>query len=89
MRADTVYVRDECGEFIPARPDVVLARAKDHLRRRMRRGTPLRSPEVVRDFLTVTLGDRDCEYFCLICLDGHHRLLRFVELFRGTIDHAS
>src|SRR2546430_8533395 len=39
--------------------------------------------------LAVTLGDRDCEYFCVICLDGHHRLLRFVELFRGTIDRAS
>jgi len=89
MRADTLYVRDECGEFVPAKPEVVLARAKEHLKRRMRRGTPLTSPQVVRDFLAVTLGDRDCEYFCVICLDGHHRLLRFVELFRGTIDRAS
>jgi DNA repair protein RadC len=89
MRTDTLYVRDDCGEFIPARPDLILARAKEHLKRRMRRGAPLRSPEVVRDFLAVTLADRDCEYFCLMCLDGHHRLLRFVELFRGTIDRAS
>ncbi|TLY97451.1 MAG: hypothetical protein E6K36_19770 [Gammaproteobacteria bacterium] len=89
MRADTLYVRDECGEFVPAKPEAVLARAKEHLKRRMRRGTPLTSPQVVRDFLAVTLGDRDCEYFCVICLDGHHRLLRFVELFRGTIDRAS
>ena len=73
MRADTLYVRDACGEFIPAKPEVVLARAKEHLKRRVRRGTPLTSPQVVRDFLAVTLGDRDCEYFCVICLDGHHR----------------
>ena len=89
MRADTLYVRDECGAFVPARPEVVVASARDHLKRRMRRGTRLSSPQVVRDFLAVTLGDRDCEYFCLICLDSHHRLLRFVELFRGTIDRAS
>ena len=89
MRTDTLYVRDECGEFVPAKPEVVLARAKEHLKRRMRRGTPLTSPQVVRDFLAVTLGDRDCEYFCIILLDCHHRFLRFVELFRGTIDGAS
>ena len=33
MRADTLYVRDECGEFVPAKPEVVLARAKEHLKR--------------------------------------------------------
>jgi len=32
MRADTLYVRDECGEFVPAKPEVVLARAKEHLK---------------------------------------------------------
>lgn len=43
----------------------------------------------MRDFLTVNLGDRDSEYFCLLLLDSRHRFLRFVELFRGTIDGAS
>jgi DNA repair protein RadC len=39
--------------------------------------------------LTVTLGDRDCAYFGLLLLDSRHRMLRYVELFRGTIDGAS
>jgi DNA repair protein RadC len=39
--------------------------------------------------MTTKLADRDCEYFCLLLLDSTHRLLRFVELFRGTIDSAS
>ena len=89
MGADTLYVRDPCGDFIPAKADVVLAAAKAHLSHRVRRGVVLTSPGVVRDFLAVTLGDRDCEYFCVICLDSHHRFLRFVELFRGTINGAS
>ena len=63
--------------------------AKVHLSTRVRRGAELSSPGVVRDFLKVTLGDRDCEYFCLLLLDNRHRLLKFVELFRGTIDGAS
>jgi DNA repair protein RadC len=67
----------------------VLAAAKAHIRRRVRRGVLLTSPQAVRDLLVVTLGDRDCEYFCVVCLDARHRFLRFVELFRGTIDGAS
>ena len=47
------------------------------------------NPKLVRDFLAVTLGDRDCEYFRVHLLDAHHRFLRSVELFRGTIDGAS
>jgi DNA repair protein RadC len=89
MNSKTLYVCDEQGEFVPASADTILAAAKTQLRRRVRRGTPFNGPSVVRDFLMVTLGDRDCEYFCVLLLDSRHRLLRFVELFRGTIDGAS
>ena len=89
MGTEIFYIRDELGEFIPAHGDFVLAAAKAHIRRRVRRGVLLTSPQAVRDFLIVTLGDRDCEYFCVACLDARHRFLRFVELFRGTIDGAS
>jgi len=89
MKTESLYVRDERGEFVLARGEVILAAAKQHLRGKVRRGTALTSPGAVRDFLTVTLGDRDCEYFCLLLLDSRHRVLRYVELFRGTIDGAS
>ncbi len=89
MQNKILYVRDQSGDFVVAECDVVVAAAKRHLGRRIRRGVKLTSPKVVRDFLAVTLGDRDCEYFCIILLDAHHRFLRFVELFRGTIDGAS
>lgn len=89
MGTEILYVRDELGEFVPAHGDSVLAAAKAHIRRRVRRGVLLTSPQAVRDLLVVTLGDRDCEYFCVVCLDARHRFLRFVELFRGTIDGAS
>jgi DNA repair protein RadC len=89
MKTTTLYVRDERGEFVPATGPLILDAAKQHLRGKMRRGTPFSNPRIVRDFLAVSLGDRDCEYFCLLLLDSRHRLLRFVELFRGTIDGAS
>lgn len=89
MSTQILYVRDHGGDFIPATPQMVLKAAKIHLNRRVRRGVALTSPELVRNFLAVTLGDRDIEYFCVICLDTQRRFLRFVELFRGTLDAAS
>ncbi|MGH7750537.1 MAG: JAB domain-containing protein [Candidatus Dormibacteria bacterium] len=89
MTTQTLYVRDGHGDFIPAEPNEVLAAAKAHLNRRVRRGAALTSPDLVRSFLAIKLGDRDCEYFCVLCLDTQRRFLRFVELFRGTLDTAS
>jgi DNA repair protein RadC len=89
MKADILYVRDATGEYIPAEAEAIVAAAKAHLSRRVRRGALLTSPSLVRDFLALQLGARDVEYFCLLCLDTRHRMLEFVELFRGTIDGAS
>jgi DNA repair protein RadC len=47
------------------------------------------SPKLVRDFLTIKLGTLEHEIFCVLLLDSRHRLIEFVELFRGTIDGAS
>jgi DNA repair protein RadC len=89
MGNEILYVRDQSGDFVVAKGDIVVAAAKTHLGRRIRRGVKLTNPKLVRDFLAVNLGDRDCEYFCIILLDAQYRFLRFVELFRGTIDGAS
>ena len=35
------------------------------------------------------LGARDHEVFAVLFLDNRHRLIEYVELFRGTIDAAS
>jgi DNA repair protein RadC len=47
------------------------------------------SPKLVKDFLTTKLGTLEHETFCVILLDKRHRLIEYVELFRGTIDGAS
>jgi len=89
MTVQTLFVRDEEGVFTPANDEIILSAAKAHLSRRVRRGAPFTSPKIVRDYLAVSLGARDCEYFCLALLDARHRLIEFVELFRGTTDGAS
>ena len=47
------------------------------------------APEMVRDFLRLNLAERMHEVFCVMYLDAQHRLIRFEELFRGTLTQTS
>lgn len=47
------------------------------------------SPEMVKDFLRLNLGQRAHEVFAVLYLDARHRLIRFEEMFRGTLTQTS
>jgi DNA repair protein RadC len=85
----SLYTLDAAGQPIPATGDEVIAAAREHLSHRVRRGVSLDSPQATRDFLALKLGSQEFETFCCLFLDNRHRLIEFVELFRGTIDGAS
>jgi len=72
-----------------AEMQAALELARRHHLERLRQGPSLTSPSAARDFLVAQLRDRDHEVFCCLYLDSRHRLIRFEELFRGTIDGAS
>ena len=55
----------------------------------LQRGQILTNPDLTRDYLMRQLADRSYEVFALLLLDTQHRVIQFVELFRGTIDSAS
>ncbi|WP_027853098.1 RadC family protein [Marinobacterium litorale] len=83
---------EEPGTYVV--PDAVteaelLDLAKKLARRRLARGRPLSNPEEVRRALQTLLLDYQHEVFGLLLLDNRHRILRFMELFRGTINSAS
>ena len=52
-------------------------------------GVSIRSPSDTEAFLKARMGHLDHELFCCLFLDNRHRVLRFDELFRGTIDGTS
>jgi len=52
-------------------------------------GQALKSPADTEDYLRARLRDLPHEVFCCLYLDNRHRVLRFAELFRGTIDGTS
>ncbi len=47
------------------------------------------SPTRVKDYLKLQLGERDHEVFAVVFLDAQSRLIRFEELFRGTLAQTS
>ncbi|WP_394130766.1 DNA repair protein RadC [Shewanella maritima] len=55
----------------------------------LRKGQILTNPDLTRDYLMRQLADRSYEVFALLLLDSQHRVIQFVELFRGTINCAS
>ena len=65
-------------------------RARALISQRFRAGAPvLTAPSRTREFLRLKLGALDHEVFAALFLDNRHRLIEYVELFRGTIDGAS
>ncbi len=77
------------GTTRAATPDEVIAAARHHLTHRIRRGRAITKPNDVRDFLSVELGALEHEVFAVIFLDKRHRVISYLEMFRGTIDGAS
>jgi len=85
----TLYVR-EGDQFREAAPQDVLDRAQALIAQRFRSGAPvLSAPNRTREFLRLKLGALEHEVFAVLFLDKRHRLIEYVELFRGTIDGAS
>lgn len=85
----TLYIRD--GEhYRAAAAHEVLDRARALIHQRYRSGAPaLTSPTRTREFLRLQLGALEHEVFAMIALDNRHRLIEYIELFRGTVDGAS
>jgi DNA repair protein RadC len=77
------------GSSRPATAEEIISAARDHMSRRVRRGTSLSSPKATRDYLSLKLGTLEREVFAVIFLDKRHRLISYQEMFQGTIDGAS
>jgi len=63
--------------------------SRRYLRECLERGNALTSPDDTRNFLMSELSGRDYEVFACLFLDNKHRVIKFEELFYGTIDSAS
>lgn len=82
-----LFVREKT-RYAPAEPEQVLAAAQQIVDERMVRGTSFKDPSVACAFFRDKLGHLEREVFAAVMLDTRHRLIDYVELFRGTVDGA-
>ena len=67
----------------------IIAMAKRFARRKLAKGRKISQPSQAFEHLQLLLQDYEHEVFSVLFLDSQHRVIRFEELFRGTIDSAS
>jgi DNA repair protein RadC len=77
------------AQLSPDEQTHVIELALQVLSRRYQPGERIDHPGRMRDYLRLRLSEREHEIFALALLDNRHRVLRFEELFRGTVDGCS
>ncbi|MGQ0701150.1 RadC family protein [Panacagrimonas sp.] len=85
----SLLVRDGQGRYLPATADQILEIARQVIDQKIQRGALLTSPVLVKDYLRTKLAGFEHEVFAALFLDSQHRLIEYVEMFRGTIDAAA
>ena len=67
----------------------IITMAKRFARRTLAKGRKITQPSQAFEHLQLLLQDYEHEVFSVLFLDSQHRVIRFEEMFRGTIDAAS
>jgi DNA repair protein RadC len=91
LHADSNELLEEAGIGVSR---LAIIRALPELARRyyeasLPAGTAIRSPTDTEAYLRARIRHLGHEMFCCLYLDNRHRVLRFDEMFRGTIDGTS
>ena len=55
----------------------------------VREANAMHSPQAVKDYLRLQIGDRPHEVFAVMFLDIQNRVIAFEEMFRGTLSQTS
>lgn len=67
---------------------VIMEMSRRYLAWQLKRSEGFTQPSMVGDYLTAQLRHQQREVFVVLLLDSQHRLLKYVELFQGTINAA-
>lgn len=86
---DSLLIRDDRGQYLPASAEQILEAARQVIDTKIKRGAPFTSPDIVKEYLGAKLAGFEHEVFAVLFLDNQHRLIEYVEIFRGTIHGAS
>ena len=90
----SVVMNESAAQYdVQPKVSIKLQVAKELFRRSLleplRKRNALSSPAMVRDFLRVTLEERDYEVFMVLFLDAQNHVIDCEEMFRGTLTQTS
>ena len=77
------------GVSLSSADDSIIARALEILFARVQQGEVMSSPAAVKQWLQLKIGGYEHEMFGIMFLDVQNRLIRFEEMFRGTLTQTS
>lgn len=89
MRTSNNPMDDQYPTHQTSNLNELLEQAAEALAQKYKREGTFTNPDNVKEYLQLKLGSYDREVFALMLLDNQHQLIRFEELFFGTIDAAS
>ena len=84
-----LFIQDQGGAYLPAPKDAVLIEAKRISSQQLRRGVFVKSSDLAKAAIQDKLRGYECEMFACLFLDSRHRVLEWVEIFRGTVNSAT
>jgi DNA repair protein RadC len=84
-----LFIQDQSGSYLPAPKDAVLTEARRLSSNQLRRGVAIRSPDMAKLAISGKLSGYHCEMFACLFLDSKHRVLAWVEMFRGSVNTAT
>ncbi|NYT68846.1 JAB domain-containing protein [Pusillimonas noertemannii] len=88
--AGALLMRDAGGAMRPASRREILRVARELVQADELRGQSLTGPDAVRDFLRLRFNTALEHEVCgLMLIDTQHRLIDYLEPFRGTLDQAA
>lgn len=84
-----LYIQDQDGAYLPAPKEAIFTEAKRLSSYQLRRGVSIKTSDLAKSALQNKLGHYQYEMFACLFLDSSHRVLEFVEMFRGTVNSAT
>lgn len=83
--ATPLFIYEQSGVYRLATPDEVRNTALSILSGDMAEKPMLNSPNAVKDYLRLQIGDLPHEVFSVMFLDSQNRLLAYEQMFRGSL----
>lgn len=82
-----LFIKDKQGVYSPATTQVIIKAGRSLTRAALRKGTDfISSPKVAKEAIASLLANNQREIFGCLFLDNKNRILKWKELFYGTIN---